>query len=146
MNGSERWSFFRGLLSGRGCGRRALSLFLAQAVLTAAILATSCATIEKDKRHLTRVVEEFVPESMPMMLLTAPVWGVAGLATIIVDGLILNPVFMAPQALDDALTWSFLGFGVILPLEVILILPRLVAVPVIFLGSEILRVSVPYLF
>jgi hypothetical protein len=41
----------------------------------------------------------------------------------------------APAALDDA-TLAFAGFGIVMPLEIVLILPRAAAVPVIFLGSE----------
>ena len=106
---------------------------------------SGCAVIDRDRRHVAKIVEEAVPESMPLMLLTLPAWGVAGLVAIAVDGLVLNPVLSAPAALDDA-TLAFTFFGWLGPLEIILLPVRVVAAVPIFLGSEILRIMIPYVF
>jgi hypothetical protein len=87
-----------------------------------------------------------VPEDTTLKVVTSPVWVTAGIVTLAADGLVLNPVFKAPDALDNSLAWSFMGFGVFWPAEIVLIVPRAVAVPVIFVGSEIARCSIPYVF
>lgn len=120
---------------------------LATLALAAAALFPGCAVIEKDNRHLTKAVgETLVPEGATLKVVTSPVWVTAGIVTLAADGLILNPVYKAPDALDDSLTWSFMGFATFWPAEIVLIVPRAVAVPVIFVGSEIARCSIPYLF
>jgi len=128
-----------------GFGRRAA--ILAVLALAAAALFPGCAVIEKDNRHLTKAVGEIlVPEDTTLKVVTSPVWVTAGIVTLAADGLVLNPVFKAPDALDNSLAWSFMGFGVFWPAEIVLIVPRAVAVPVIFVGSEIARCSIPYVF
>jgi hypothetical protein len=120
---------------------------LATLALAAAALFPGCAVIEKDNRHLTKAVGEIlVPEGTTLKVATSPVWVTAGIVTLAADGLVLNPVFKAPDALDDSLTWSFMGFATFWPAEIVLIVPRAVAVPVIFVGSEIARCSIPYVF
>jgi len=120
---------------------------LATLALAAAALFPGCAVIEKDNRHLTKAVGEvLVPEGTTLKVVTSPVWVTAGIVTLAADGLVLNPVFKAPDALDDSLTWSFMGFATFWPAEIVLIVPRAVAVPVIFVGSEIARCSIPYVF
>lgn len=104
-----------------------------------------CAVIDRDHRHLTKIVERCVPENMALSLLTFPVWGTAGIVTLAVDGLVVNPVLNAPAALGDA-GWAFTGFGLILPLEIVLLPVRTVATVPIFLGSEIVRCMVPFVF
>ena len=128
-----------------GLGRTA-GLIMALGLLRGALF-PGCAVIEKDNRHLTKAVREIlVPEDTTMKVATSPVWVPAGIVTLAADGLVLNPVFKAPDALDDSLKWSFMGFGAIWPTEIVLIVPRAVAVPVIFVGSEVLRCSIPYVF
>lgn len=116
--------------------------------LVCSALFPGCAALEKDNRRLTNALtENFVPEdNMPLLLATSPLWGTAGIVTLVADTFVLNPIFNARDALDDAIDWAFLGFPIALPVEIVLIAPRAVVLPVVFLASEVLRCSIPYLF
>jgi len=138
---------FPGRFRARGFAGPIRSLAPLSAALLFCALLAGCAVIDKDHRPLTRVVEKYlIPDDNYLLAAaTFPVWAVAGVVTLPADGLVLNPVFSAPAAADDA-TLAFTGFGVVMPLEIALILPRAAAVPVIFLGSEIARCTIPYVF
>lgn len=123
--------------------RRLITLFLF--LLIFGIQFTGCAVIDRDHRHLTKAVERNVPENMVVSIATFPVWGLAGVVTLAVDGLIINPIMNIPASVDDA-TVAFLGFGIILPFELVLLPVRVVATVPLFLGSEILRCSIPFIF
>ncbi len=123
--------------------RRLTSLLLLVAMLLIQI--SGCAVIDRDHRHVTKIVERSVPQNMALSILTFPLWGTAGVATLVADGLVINPVLNAPAALDDAMM-AFTGFGIILPLEIVLLPVRAVSTVPLFLGSEILRCSIPFLF
>jgi hypothetical protein len=136
------------LLSGLSRGRlgfRGLALLLVVCVLGAGLF-SGCALIEEENRHTMKAVAAFIPESTTWRILSSPIWLVAGLGAIIIDGFVLNPIFNANAALDDALDWAFLGFGVFLPAEIILIAPRVVAAVLIFIVSEVARCTIPHVF
>ena len=120
---------------------------LSMPALACCLAFASCAVIDRDHRHLTVVVEKtLIPEdNYVLTAASSPVWATGGLVALVADGLVLNPVFAAPKALDDA-TLPFTGFGLIGPLEAVLIVPRVVAVPIVFVGSEIARCTIPYVF
>lgn len=116
-------------------------------LLLMSTLFSSCAVIDSEDRHLTHVVDALVPkDDFVALLSTSPLWITAGIITLIVDGWIINPVVKAPAAVNDATTISFMGFGLFLPAEIVLIVPRGVGFAVIFVGSDIARCSVPYIF
>lgn len=103
-----------------------------------------CAVIDSDQRRLTRWTSaRAIPEQRVEAVLTAPLWGTACVLTLAADGLVLNPVFNAPAALGDA-NRAFFGLGLIPVVEVPLFPLRVVAWPVLFTGSELLRCSIPW--
>ncbi|MFP4580472.1 MAG: hypothetical protein ACLFQ6_07070 [Candidatus Sumerlaeia bacterium] len=124
---------------------RAIAMLTMICILGVTLL-SGCALIQEENRRLTQAVADVIPESTKMKIATFPLWGLAGLCTLIIDGFIINPVFKANAAIDDAIDWAFLGFGTFLPAEIILIIPRVVAAVVIFIVSDILRCTIPYLF
>lgn len=108
-----------------------------------AVPPTGCALINRDKRLLTRLTtQQVIPEDPVVKWSTLPLWGTLGVVTLTADALLVNPVLAAPAALDDAL-WAFTGTGLFGPAEVVLMPVRTVGFVGLFLGSEILRCTLP---
>ncbi|MBN1866636.1 hypothetical protein JW916_05035 [Candidatus Sumerlaeota bacterium] len=124
--------------------RRSLVLLLLFAALASGA-PTGCAVIDKDHRLLTRIAMTAFPDEGAAELYTAPLWVPVGTVTLVADGFGVNPALAAPQALDDGMI-AFTGYGLIVPAEIVLTLPRAVGFVVLFVGSEIGRCTIPYIW
>lgn len=123
-------------------GKRGVALAAAGALLGASLL-SGCAVLDKNHRYASRVVEEAMPRNMPVILMTFPVWLVAGSVTVAADALVINPVMSLPPAATDS-TIVFTGFPAWGPAEVVLLPLRLVGALSILALSETVRCTVPF--
>lgn len=117
---------------------------LAQGLIYFSILTFSkCAVLDENNRYLTNVLEETAPESEVAQVAFAPVAFVLGLSSLLVDGVLIHPLVSLPYAIENG-TWVFTEIGFLGPLEIIATPMRIITFPVIVIGSEILRITLPF--
>ena len=109
----------------------------------AAMLNSGCAVLSEKNRYLTRFLdEELTPESSTTKAVMAPVAIPVGFTALAIDGVIINPLVVLPEAFEDA-SQVFTEVEFMGPLEIIVFPMRLVTFPVILVGSEIFRCTFP---
>lgn len=104
---------------------------------------SNCAVLHKNNRYITDVLEETAPESSVGRAALAPIATLAGMTALLLDGAVIHPLVSIPEALDDG-TWVFTEVEFMGPFEIIAFPMRLITFPVIVVGSEILRISMPF--
>ena len=107
-------------------------------LLLLAVLMPGCAVLNKDNRYLSRVVGGTMwPESTLARVAAAPVVGPVWLVALVADALVVNPVLKAPKAFGMAMC-VFTVIPPMGPAEIVVWPARVLAFPLVFVGTELL--------
>jgi hypothetical protein len=102
-------------------------------LLVAAVLLPGCAVFEEDNRMLTSALDDAVePESTGAKIALSPVFIPVGVASIVVDAVVIHPISEIPNAADDTyeLVWEDPEGSYVT--QTFLLAPKLVVTPVVF--------------
>ncbi len=104
-------------------------------------MSSGCAVLGEKGRYFAKRLDAVAPQSQAGKALLVPVALPVGAVALTIDGLLVNPLLVLEDAIDDA-KWAFEveSTGI---LEVFVTPMRIVTFVGIFLGSELLRICVP---
>ncbi|MCB1191711.1 MAG: hypothetical protein H7A23_16990 [Leptospiraceae bacterium] len=103
----------------------------------------SCAVLSKKNRYTLDFLDENLdPESTGARIALAPVAIPVGITAFVIDGFLIHPIYSLPCAVDDSF-WVFREVSNTYVLEIIVFPMRIVTMLATFLGSEIVRITIP---
>ncbi|TGK06444.1 hypothetical protein EHO60_15510 [Leptospira fletcheri] len=114
-------------------------------VLFAFSFLENCAIFQRKNRILTSYLDEKVrPESTAAQIALSPVAIPVGVVSLFLDGLVLHPISVIPDALEDTykVIWMDPTGGVIF--QTIVFFPKLVVTPVFFLVDFLGRSGIAF--
>ncbi len=108
------------------------------------LFGSQCAVLGKKHRVLTTELDEkLTPDSPVLQAALSPIAVPVGVASLLVDGLIINPIRYLPDSVDFAnhtfKSVPFAGVG-----EIIVFPMRVITWPILFIGAEIVQTAFPF--
>jgi Flp pilus assembly protein CpaB len=108
--------------------------------------AAGCAWVKEENRRTLNVADELVrPQEPVTQVAMAPVFVPVGTALLATDILVVHPLAMLPEAMEDTHDWLWdsMGQSGSVFREALLVVPRTVATPFVLVGDWAVRSVFP---